>query len=153
MTSRDVRGGVAPSYAAPRPQAMRAAPRPAHTPLWQDSNFFQDSFFGSDDRPDLSMPSGFGSFGGFDSDLLPPPPAPSPRRIASSGRASAEPGPQFMHGQTRRTPGALRHPIRTRPHMPGELGVSDTDIVGVVVDTHDVRRPAARRLASNRDVD
>ena len=132
---------------APRPAVP---PRPTRTPLWQESSFFQDSFFGSDDRPDVSVPS---DFGGFDSDLLPPPPMPFARRAGPLGRTSNSHDPSAQPMGASRADGASRRPMRGRPRPHGELGISDTDIVGVVVDTHDAHRPAARRLLGHRDLD
>jgi hypothetical protein len=128
----------------------RAASRAVHTPLWQDSSFFQDSFFGSDDRPDLSLPT---DFGGFDNDLLPPPPAPSPRRTVQPGWMAGGNGLHGAPSPASRAAASSRRPMRGRSRLHGDLRVSDTDIVGVVVDTHDAHRPAARRLIGHRDID
>jgi hypothetical protein len=147
-------GSRQPNDARPAAPRRAAPPRPTHTPLWQDSNFFQDSFFGSDDRPDVSAPSDFGSFGGDEfGQPFAAPLAPSARRIVEPGRSSGEQGyhgsPASMSGDA----ASIRRPMRVRPRMPGEYTLSDSDIVGVVVDTHDAHRPAARRLLGHRDFD
>ncbi len=53
----------APTVAQTRDRVSSAglSRRRSRTTLWQDSGFFQDSFFGIDGRSDLGMNSGFGS--------------------------------------------------------------------------------------------
>ncbi|MDB5821027.1 MAG: hypothetical protein JWQ11_4667 [Rhizobacter sp.] len=147
-------GGQQPNSVRPAAPRRAPAPRPTHTPLWQDSNFFQDSFFGTDDRPDLSAPSDFGAFDGDDfGQPFAAPLPPSARRIDQSGRLSGGQGTHGSPSSTSRDAASTRRPMRGRPRVPGEYTLSDSDIVGVVVDTHDVHRPAARRLLGNRDFD
>lgn len=61
-----------------------ATKRRERTTLWQDSGFFQDSFFGADGRGDSVMPSDFG---------LARPSAPGPRDLASGDLAGVAASP------------------------------------------------------------
>ena len=51
---------AAPTAPGPRAGSSGAPTRRDRTPLWQDSGFLQDSFFGIDSHGDLGAPSGFG---------------------------------------------------------------------------------------------
>ena len=51
----------APVAPAPRASAGSSSRRKQRPALWQDSGFFQDSFFSPDNRMESSMPSQFGS--------------------------------------------------------------------------------------------
>jgi hypothetical protein len=89
----------APSVSAMRdnPAATTASRRRERSALWQDSGFFQDSFFGIDSLRDASPQSSFGAFGGD-----------SPR---SHGAPPAEP-PGDVGGvvvESARSPAATRH--------------------------------------------
>lgn len=97
---------------AARPAAARRSdtPRAPRTALWQDSNFFQDSFFGSDPRQDSQH--GSSEFGALD----------------GSG------GPSSTFGNSTFGPmGNTRRPASRPTTVDVPLG--DDDIVGVVVDS------------------
>lgn len=71
---------------APSPSSG-ASRRRQRRPLWQDSSFFHDSFFGSDSRMDGNTPSEFTPF-------VPPPP---PSRPAGAGDAApTRPAPGWI---------------------------------------------------------
>lgn len=101
---------VAPRAAARGRDSLHGGSRRSERPaLWQDSNFFQDSFFGPDSRADEFAPSQFSPVSA-PMPLTPPPPAPFSHPM--SGRTS-QPGYD--------------------PHDPLAEGSPD-DIAGIVVD-------------------
>ncbi len=66
--SRGPQPAAAPAHprreVAPTPPSSSSSRRRERTALWQDSNFFQDSFFAPDNRVDAPGASEFGSLGG-----------------------------------------------------------------------------------------
>jgi hypothetical protein len=56
---------AAPSFSQPRDSAAGSSRRRERSVLWQDSGFFQDSFFGPESRSDAGGNSEFGSIGGI----------------------------------------------------------------------------------------
>jgi hypothetical protein len=66
----DVRDALATTVASRRRQRRR--------PLWEDSGFFHDSFFGIDSRMDASAPSEFSPFSPPPPATATPPPTPEP---------------------------------------------------------------------------
>ncbi len=94
----------APSRPAPpRPEgAIVSARRRERATLWQDSSFFQDSFFAPDNRLDVSVP---GELGGVESS-----------RLEGAGYGDASPSPRAegglsddSSGEARRMPGTGTH--------------------------------------------
>ncbi len=84
--------GPQPAPSRPQPQADGAAEanparrRPERATLWQDSSFFQDSFFAPDNRLDVSVP---GELGGYDPRQSPRTSLPADARDSASGTDSA----------------------------------------------------------------
>jgi len=80
--------GPQPAPSRPQPHgdgAAEAAParrRPERATLWQDSSFFQDSFFAPDNRLDISVP---GELGGYDPRQPPRASSPGDARDSLSG--------------------------------------------------------------------
>jgi hypothetical protein len=110
------------SATRPREPVPGSAPRRAERPtLWQDSSFFQDSFFGPDTRSD-----------DFGSSQLSPISAPAP--LASSPIPTPTPSPSPYHAS--RTP--TTHGMASDPHDPFRDPLAEgspDDIAGIVVDS------------------
>jgi hypothetical protein len=87
-TVHDARDSLAATVASRRRQRR---------PLWQDSGFFHDSFFGADSRMDATMPSEFTPFS-------PPPPPPARGSGTEPGRGAA-PSRGAAPGWVSRLPG------------------------------------------------